>query len=201
MLTKILRNLAIRNARFEGLYRRFGSPSGLEWAEMIRARGDFYAMGEHCSIDPHAVIEGRATIRLGNNVRMATCSIFCHDGSVNMINRAYGLNLDKVGKIELRDNVFIGFQSVILPGVTIGPNAIVATGSVVRSDVAEGDIVAGVPAKPVGRVEKSVEILKTKNQQYPWRHLIEERQDEFDADLEPKLQRMRVEYFFGSKPE
>jgi acetyltransferase-like isoleucine patch superfamily enzyme len=201
MLTSILRNLSVRNARFEGLYRRIGSPSGREWAEMLRERGDFYSMGDYCSIDPHALIEGRDTIRLGSNVRFATCAVFCHDGSVNMINRAYGLNLDKYGKIDIRDNVFIGYQSVILPGVTIGPNAIVSAGSVVRSDIAEGDIVAGIPAKPVGRVEASVEALKAKNQRYPWRHLIEQRQAEFDAELEPELQRMRIEYFFGSDPD
>ena len=198
MLKRILRSLSLRNARFDGWYRRLGSPSGLEWAEMLRERGDFYGMGDHCSIDPHTLIEGRATIRLGSNVRLATCSVFCHDGSINMINRAYGLKLDKYGKIDIRDNVFIGYQSVILPGVTIGPNAIVSAGSVVRSDVAEGDIVAGVPAKPVGRVDTSVEILKAKNQQYPWRHLIEQRQGEFDSELEPELERMRIEYFFGA---
>ena len=43
MVSKMLRNLAIRNSRFEGLYRRFGDPGGLEWAEMLRERGDFHA--------------------------------------------------------------------------------------------------------------------------------------------------------------
>ena len=155
-------------------------------------------MGEHCSIDPHALIEGRATIRIGNNVRIATCAMFCHDGSVNMINRAFGLRLDSVGKIDIRDNVYIGYGAIVLPGVTIGPNAIVSVGSVVRSDVAEGDVVAGVPAKRVGRLEMSVAMLKARNEQFPWRKLIERRASEYDARLEPELVRMRVKYFFGS---
>jgi acetyltransferase-like isoleucine patch superfamily enzyme len=65
-------------------------------------------------------------------VRIATCMILGHDGTVNMINRALGLHLDSVGKIDIRDNVYIGYHAVVLPGVTIGPNAIVSAGSVVQ---------------------------------------------------------------------
>ena len=199
--TRVLRALAIRDARFESLYRRLGRPGGLEWAEMLRERGDFYAMGEHCSIDPHALITNPALTRLGNNVRLTACAIFCHDGSVNMINRAFGLRLDSVGKVDIRDNVFVGYRAIILPGVTIGPNAIVSAGSVVRSDVAEGDVVSGVPARRVGRLDMSVAMLKAKNQNLPWRHLIEQRASEFNAEMEPELTRIRVAYFYGSPTE
>ncbi|HTF90345.1 MAG TPA: acyltransferase [Planctomycetota bacterium] len=192
------RALAIRNARYEGLYRKLVHPDGGEWAEMLRERGDFHAMGDHCWLDPHALIEDRAYIRMGNNVRISNCAIFGHDGSVNMINHAYGLKLDNVGKIEIRDNVYIGYGAIILPNVTIGPNAIVSVGSVVSSDVAEGDVVAGVPAKRVGRVEMSVEMLKLKNQKYPWLSMIERRASGYEAQMEPELVRMRVKHFFGS---
>ncbi len=197
LVKKVLRGLAVRHPRYEPLYRRLGQPSGREWAEMLRERGDFYAIGEYCSIEPHALISGRSQIRLGNNVRIATCAIFCHDGAVNMINRAFGLRLDSVGKVDIRDNVYIGYHAIILPGVTIGPNAIVSAGSVVRSDVAEGDVVAGVPAKRVGRLEMTVAMLRAKNETFPWRHLIEQRGSEFDPALEPELERLRVEYFYG----
>lgn len=199
MRAGLLRALALRQRRFEGAYRRFGQPNGREWAQMLRERGDFFAMGENCSIDPHALIEDRAYIRLGNNVRVATCAIFGHDGAVNMINHAYGLRLDSVGKVDIRDNVFIGYGAIVLPDVTIGPNAIVSAGSVVRSDVAEGDVVAGVPAKRVSRLELSVAMLKAKNQKYPWRELIENRSAEYDAAMELELVRMRVRYFYGDK--
>ena len=196
-----LRQLAIKNPRFERLYRRLCRPGGLEWAAMLRERGDFYEMGNHCSVDPHALIEGRHLIRLGNNVRIATCSIFCSDGSVNMINRAFGLHLDNVGKVDIRDNVYIGYGSIILPGVTIGPNAIVSVGSVVRTDVLEGDVVAGVPAKRVGRLDMSVAMLKARNQTFPWRHLIEKRAAEYDPEMEVELARMRALHFYGTLPK
>jgi acetyltransferase-like isoleucine patch superfamily enzyme len=200
MMARALYKLAVRDARFQALYRRFCRPNGLAWAEMLRERGDFYSMGDYCAIDPYALISSPAQVRLGNNVRLATCAVFCHDGSVNMINRAFGLRLDSVGKVDIRDNVYIGYHSIILPGVTIGPNAIVSAGSVVRSDVADGDVVAGVPARRVGRLEMSVAMLKAKNQTFPWRQLIEKRNSEFDPEMEEELTRMRVQHFYGAPP-
>lgn len=44
-------------------------------------------------------------------------------------------------------NAWIGARAIILPGVTVGENAIVAAGTVVKKDVAANTIVAGVPAK------------------------------------------------------
>ena len=49
--------------------------------------------------------------------------------------------------IRIADNVWIGSNVTILPGVTIGKNAIVAAGAVVTKDVAENTVVGGVPAK------------------------------------------------------
>ena len=48
------------------------------------------------------------------------------------------------------DNVFIGSKSTIMYNVRIGPNAIVAAGSLVTKDVPEGTVVAGIPAKVIG---------------------------------------------------
>jgi acetyltransferase-like isoleucine patch superfamily enzyme len=198
LVKRTLRWLAVRNPRFESLYRKIAKPGGLEWAKVLRERGDFFDIGEHCYVCPYATIQDRQLIRLGNNVRISTCTILGHDGVVNMINRAFGLTLDSVGKVDIRDNVYIGHSAVVLPGVTIGPNAVVSAGSVVRSDVAEGDIVAGVPAKRVGRLDMSVAILKAKNEKLPWRYLIEQRSSEFDSEMEAELTRMRVKYFFES---
>jgi len=48
------------------------------------------------------------------------------------------------------DDVFVGQRSVVLGGVRIGDAATIAAGAVVISDVAPGETVAGVPARPVG---------------------------------------------------
>src|SRR5690349_15485251 len=96
LLNRVARLLAQRSQRFERVYRLFHMPDGAEYAELLKQRGDFYSMGNNCYIDPHALIEDRPYIRIGNNVRIATCTILGHDGSVNMINRAFGLHLDNV---------------------------------------------------------------------------------------------------------
>jgi acetyltransferase-like isoleucine patch superfamily enzyme len=53
--------------------------------------------------------------------------------------------------VVIEDNVWIGMRAMILPGVRVGRGAVVAAGAVVTGDVEPLDIVAGVPAKVVGR--------------------------------------------------
>lgn len=61
--------------------------------------------------------------------------------------------------IHIGKNVWIGSQSTILPGVTIGDGAIVAAGAVVTKDVPPNTVVGGVPAKAIKKVniEKSTQ--------------------------------------------
>lgn len=54
-------------------------------------------------------------------------------------------------KVEIGDYVFIGPRAIILPGVKIGKGAIIGAGAVVTKNVADGEIVAGVPAKVIGQ--------------------------------------------------
>ena len=81
--------------------------------------------------------------------------------------------------------------------MTIGPNVIVAAGAVVSRDVAEGDIVAGVPARTIGRVKDFVARLKAETEQLPWYSLIERLAGPFDPTLEPNWFGLRVAYFYG----
>lgn len=65
-----------------------------------------------------------------------------------------------LGCVEIMDNCFIGSESIILPDIRIGPNAIVAAGAVVTKDVPEGAIVAGNPAKVIGALNALLEKRK-----------------------------------------
>ena len=55
--------------------------------------------------------------------------------------------------VEIQDYVFIRGNSRIVGGVSIGPNAVIGAGSVITRDVPEGTVVAGNPARVVGKFE------------------------------------------------
>ena len=63
-------------------------------------------------------------------------------------------------KVIIKDYVFIGPRSIILPGVTIGKGAVIAAGAIVTKDVSPKTIVAGVPAQKIG--ERKIEKLSYK---------------------------------------
>jgi acetyltransferase-like isoleucine patch superfamily enzyme len=200
LLDRLVRHVAWRHGRLEGLYRR-SNPNGYEWAAYLKHRNTFYAQGEHVYILPSALLKEASNpkyIRLGNNVRIGSAVFLCHDGSVHVLNRAFGLRLDRVGKIDVRDNVFIGERAVILPGVTIGPNAIVGAGAVVARDVPENSVVVGSPARVVAKLDELVERWKAENETLPWARLIAQRKGEYDPAIEPELDRLRIEHFFGA---
>jgi tetrahydrodipicolinate N-acetyltransferase len=64
-----------------------------------------------------------------------------------------GVEQPSVAPVVIGDRVWIGTRAVVLKGVTIGDGAVVAAGAVVTKDVPAGAVVAGVPAKVVGRAD------------------------------------------------
>ena len=80
---------------------------------------------------------------IGHNVVLATIN---HDLSPE----SRGTNLP--APIHIGKNVWIGANATILPGVTVGDNAVIAAGAVVTKDVPENCIVGGVPAKLIRRI-------------------------------------------------
>jgi acetyltransferase-like isoleucine patch superfamily enzyme len=73
--------------------------------------------------------------------------------------------------VEIGEDVWIGYGAIVLSGTKVGRGAIVAAGSVVTKDVASYDIVAGAPARTIGRrfasdaviVEHELELFKNYN--------------------------------------
>lgn len=66
-------------------------------------------------------------------------------------------HLSLIRPVTIGDDVWIGGHAVILPGVRIGNNCIVAAGAVVTKDVPDNTLVGGVPAKVIRRLEDDVE--------------------------------------------
>jgi len=196
LMVTLCRHLALRYGRAVGLWRRLAVPGGVQWAEYLRRHGGLHAMGERCSVQTNVVITDPSYTRLGHNVSLSGCTLFGHDGVVNMLRNAYGGDLDRVGRIDIRDNVFIGHQAIVMPGVTIGPDAIVAAGSVVTRDVPPGCVVGGVPAKVIARTCDLHASLAAQTQALPWRDLLGQRSDP-RAPPTPELQAWRVRHFFN----
>jgi len=92
-------------------------------------------------------------IEIGDNVTIShSVDFITHDNSVCKI---FGVYNDIYGKITVGNNCFIGAHAVIMYGVTIADNVIVASGSVVSKSIKESNvIVAGCPAKIIGTWDK-----------------------------------------------
>ncbi len=197
VIKKILKHLAMEHGKAINLYVKICRPRNDEYAALLKKRETLFSMGDDCLINSNLVTTNPKFVRLGNNVCLSSCTLLGHDGCVAVLNKAYNVKLDSVGKVDIKDNVFIGMGVIVMPGITIGPNAIVAAGAVVTKDVTEGSIVGGVPARSIGRVDDLVEKLKIQTSELPWADLISQRNGDYDPDIEPELERLRVKHFFG----
>lgn len=195
-MKRLLRKLLGAHRALEPLYRRLCKPDGFEWAQQLRRHHGLTRMGAHCSIQPGASITDPQYVSMGDNVRLSVCTLFGHDGSVNMLNRAFGLQLDSVGPIVIGSDVFIGHGALVMPGVRIGSRVVVAAGAVVTRDVPDGCVVGGVPARRLCSIEELVERKRRENAGYPWRPLIEARAGDFDPRVQRQLDTLRQAHFF-----
>lgn len=138
-------------------YRRFwlGRRSVVEsFCCINNAVGDVI-IGDHTRIGIHCTIIGPVCI--GSHVNLA------QGITVTALNHNFEditQRIDQQGittkPIVIGDDVWIGANSVILPGVTLGSHVIVAAGAVVTKDIPDNCVVAGVPAKVIKQLETSI---------------------------------------------
>ena len=142
--------------------------SSVKRVNYLRKNQIFAQIGENVTIMDRKIPLYAKLIRIHNNVRLASNVTFAtHDITHFVLNKMPNVPREyneTIGCIELMDNVFIGTNSTILGGVRIGPNAIVAAGSVVTKDVPENSVVGGVPARLICSFDEWLERRKV---QYP----------------------------------
>lgn len=106
-------------------------------------------VGDHCWIGQDAWIDSLADVRIGSHACISQGVYLC-TGSHDYRSRTFDLI---VKPIVIEDGAWVAARSTVLPGITVGANAIVAGGSIVTRDVPPATIVAGNPARPIGQRE------------------------------------------------
>ena len=137
------------------LYRRFwlGRKSVIEsYCCINNAVGDV-TIGDHTRVGIHCTVIGPVCI--GNHVNLA------QGITVTALNHYFADSNRKIDEqgistkpVVIGDDVWIGANAVILPGVTIGRHVVVAAGAVVTKDVPDYSLVAGVPAKEIKKLRE-----------------------------------------------
>jgi acetyltransferase-like isoleucine patch superfamily enzyme len=99
-------------------------------------------------------------INIGNNVFITHgIQFITHDGGT-LILRKEVPDLELTAPISIGNDVYIGLNVTILPGVKIGNRCIIGTGSIVTKDIPDNSVAAGVPAKVIKTVDEYLEKAK-----------------------------------------
>lgn len=98
-------------------------------------------------------------IEVGDNVRINSgVQLITHDGGLWVVRHLHEnmKDVDLFGRIKIGNNVHIGTNAIIMPGVVIGSNCIIGCGAVVTHDVLDNTIVGGVPARKIETIDEYI---------------------------------------------
>ena len=161
-------------------------------AEYLKKHGVLAGMGEKCQWGPTVLPPYAELIKLHDNVHIhKTAKLIPHDVLNMFLKKAYPQGdfgyYERLGCIEIMDNVYVSMNSVILPNVRINRNCIVSAGSVVANDVPENSVVAGNPAHVIGTFDQYVAarmLGRDKNMRFKHQNLSDAEKDELWKSFE-----------------
>lgn len=151
------------------IYRKILESPFIHPNRYAKARG--VKFGQSCNFRTKKFGSEPYLITMGNNVATSVdVSFITHDGAVSVIRKfdTKYKDIDLIKSITIGNNVFIGWGAIILPGTVIGNNVIIGAGSVVKGELLDNSIYAGVPAKYISSLEDYLqknehEFLQTKH--------------------------------------
>lgn len=102
-------------------------------------------------------------IEIGDDVTLAPrVHILCHDASTKTF-----MNYTKIGNVTIGNRVFIGAESVILPGVTIGNDVVIGANSTVTHNISSNSVAVGSPARVICTLEEYIQKEKERMKSAP----------------------------------
>jgi acetyltransferase-like isoleucine patch superfamily enzyme len=114
----------------------------------LNAFGGSIRIGRRVWLGPYVVIYGHGGVEIGESTLVSMhCTILSSNHAIPAMGTLIRDVPDELRPTTIGRDVWIGANTVILGGVTIGDGAVVAAGAVVTKDVEAGAIVAGVPAR------------------------------------------------------
>jgi len=127
---------------------------------MVRSlRASGVQVGERCRIYSRNFSTEPFLVSLGDDVCVAGgVSFLTHDGAARLLAKRRPA-VQKLGRITVGNACFIGQNALILPGTSIGENCIIGAGAVVSGTIPANSLVAGNPARVVGRASLYLERL------------------------------------------
>ena len=129
--------------------------------------GQNIEIGDNVVINRRVYLDGRIGIKIKNNVSISP--------EVYIVSMEHDPNdplfATRGGEVVIDDHVWIGARAMILPGIHIGEGAVVSACAVVTHDIEPYQIVAGVPAGPIGKRSRQIDYRCV---YFPW----------FDTDIQ-----------------
>lgn len=126
-----------------------------EYARIISGGGQV-KVGRKCSLNPFSILYGHGGLIIGDFVRIAAHVVIVPSNHrFDRLDMPIHEQERRAEGIQIDDDVWVGANATILDGVHIGRGAIVGAGAVVTRDVPSNTIVAGVPAREIGRRDGS----------------------------------------------
>lgn len=140
----------------------YANRSKLAKVEYLRKQGAIIGDGTELNCSTTAFGTEPYLIEVGRLCLFAAgVQFFTHDGGVAVLNRlnvfGSGVEKDKMGRIKIGNNVYIGTNALVMPGVEIGDNCVIGAGAIVSKNIPSNSVAVGVPAKVICSIEEYAE--------------------------------------------
>lgn len=124
------------------------------WARLLGVK-----IGNDCRLYKVTFSTEPYLVSIGDHVSATKVHFETHDGGVWVFRKDHP-RWDVIRKIEIGNNVYIGYDTMILPGVKIGDNVVIAAKSVVTKSFPAGVVIGGVPARVIKSIDEYYDKIK-----------------------------------------